>query len=177
VTQSDTSRAHRACAPTRRDSRSAAPPSLLDRLSGDIVLDASHALFPAHARLRESVLQNLDWLMNSTSLEVTDDLDAFPHVRESVVNFGICSLAGTRISEMDWAGIESGLRKAIVRFEPRIVADSVDVRCIAQASRRNALGVEITGQLRGGHTVQAFLFRSDIDLENGDAALRAEGAT
>jgi type VI secretion system protein ImpF len=177
VRQSDLSRVRRADSPVRRKSRSTALPSLLDRLSGDVAPDSRHAPFAAHARLRESVLQNLDWLMNSTNLEATDNLDAYPQVRSSVVNFGICALAGTRISEMDGMGIESALRDAIVRFEPRIVADSIEVRSVAHASRRGALGLEISGQLRVGNATQAFLLRTDIDLENGQAELLPAGAT
>ena len=54
--------------------------------------------FAAGRRLREIVSRDLAFLLNASSLEATDDLDAVPYVRSSVVNFGMPSLAGRAAS-------------------------------------------------------------------------------
>ena len=133
---------------------------------------------PSRTLLRESALRDLSWLLNSTNLEAIDNLDAYPHVRRSVVNFGVGALAGARMSAIDWVDIESAIREAIVQFEPRILAESVEVRCAAEPSapqQRSTLSLEISGQWRSSHAPQVILFRSEIDLESGHIALRSHG--
>ncbi|WP_082855184.1 type VI secretion system baseplate subunit TssE [Paraburkholderia phytofirmans] len=168
-------------AATPRDSRLEASPCLLDRLSGEhspTAAGADSGFASPRARLRESLLRDLNWLLNSTNLEATDDLAAYPHVRRSVVNFGLGALAGARVSALDWVSLESAIREAIVQFEPRILAESVEVRCIAGSSaepQRSTLSLEIHGQLCSSLAPQTLLLRSEIDLESGHIALRSQG--
>ncbi|MFM0282160.1 type VI secretion system baseplate subunit TssE [Paraburkholderia sediminicola] len=165
-----------------RDSRLEALPCLLDRLTGDCSPTAAGAdngvAPPPRARLRESLLRDLNWLLNTTNLEATDDLAAYPHVRRSVVNFGLGALAGARVSALDWVSVQSAIRETIVQFEPRLLAESVEVRCIAGPSaqpQRSTLSLEIHGQLCSSLTPQTLLLHSEIDLEAGHIALRAQG--
>lgn len=169
-------------APTtaQRDSDREVPPFLLDRLTSERPQTADgrgKAFAPPHSRLRESLLRDLNWLLNSTHLEATCDLAAYPHVRRSVVNFGIGALAGAPVSARDWVGIENAIREAIVQFEPRMLAESVEVRCIADPSAppRSTLSLEIRGQLYSSESQQTLLFLSEIDLESGHIALRSHG--
>lgn len=154
-------------------------PSLLDRLisqrppsSGEG--GAVRAL--SRTELRDAVLRDLSWLLNCGNLEATDDLIAYPHVRQSVLNFGMRAWAGARASALDWDGMERAIREAVVQFEPRILAESVEVRCRVHAQSRGVVSLEITGQLCPDTAPQAFQFRSDIDIESGQIALRSQEA-
>jgi type VI secretion system protein ImpF len=153
-------------------------PSLLDRLtevrhpSGD----GGRVFTRSRADLREAVLRDLSWLLNCASLEATDNLAAYPHARASVLNFGMRAWAGGRASALDQDSMERAIRDAIVRFEPRILAESVEVRCTVRAQSRAMLSLEITGQLCPASAPQAFQFRSDIDIESGHIALRSQEA-
>jgi type VI secretion system protein ImpF len=161
-------------APIRTGARVETFPSLLDRLT-----DAQPSVaagVPSRADLRAAVLRDLSWLLNCASLEATDTLAAYPHVRGSVLNFGIRAWAGGRASALDQDGLERAIRDAIVQFEPRILAESVEVRCIAHAQSRAVLSLEITGQLGPASAPQAFQFRSDIDIESGHIALHSQEA-
>nr|WKF57364.1 hypothetical protein HUO10_001844 [Paraburkholderia busanensis] len=137
------------------------------------------------ALLRESILRDLAWLMNSTRLEASVNLDAYPHVQRSVVNFGIDSLAGCGATVNGGACIENALREAIARFEPRILADSIEVRCLTETEvaphtrrpRTGLLELEISGLWWSGDTPQSFLLRTDIDIENRRITLRSPGLT
>lgn len=163
-------------APIRTRAHAEAPPSLLDRLTErrPPPVDGAVAFVPSRADLRDAVLRDLSWLLNCASLEATDDLAAYPHVRKSVLNFGMRAWAGGRASALDQDGMERAIREAIVQFEPRILAESVEVRCNVHAHSRAILSLEITGQLCPATAPQAFQFRSDIDIESGHMVLGSQ---
>lgn len=157
------------------------PPFLLDRLTSEQpqrAAGSAEAFAPPRSLLRESLLRDLNWLLNCTNLEATHDLAAYPHVRRSVVNFGLGTLAGVSVSALDRVEIESAIREAIVHFEPRMLAESVEVRCVPEPSTpspRGKLSLEISAQLRSGEAQQTFHFDSEIDLESGHITLRSHG--
>ncbi|WP_329606771.1 type VI secretion system baseplate subunit TssE [Paraburkholderia polaris] len=165
-------------APIRARAHVEARPSLLDRLTErrPPQVDGGVAFAPSRADLRDAVLRDLSWLLNCASLEATDDLAAYPHVRRSVLNFGMRAWAGGRASALDQDGMERAIREAVVQFEPRILAESVEVRCNVHAQSHAILSLEITGQLCPATAPQAFQFRSDIDIESGHVVLRSQEA-
>lgn len=157
-------------------------PVLLERLTDDRVdqrREPDGAFLLTRTMLRESVLRDLRWLLNTTHMETTDDLAAFGQVRQSVLNYGIGALAGQLIAELEWSDIESSIREAIVQFEPRILADSLRVRCLADnlnQGHHNILSLELSGELWCIPYPLEFIFRSEIDLECGYIVLRSLGA-
>src|SRR5882757_3930403 len=103
-------------------------PSLLDRLIDDDpqsrVESREQRVF-AMAKLRELVLRDLAWLLNCESLENLENLDQYPYVKRSVVNYGVPALSGTTLSGTNLAKLEKRVREAVYVFEPRILHDSV----------------------------------------------------
>jgi len=167
-----------------RDGRSARDrlqPSLLDRLMDDEPwrrAEPPEARLLAQAELRAAVLRDLRWLLNTVSLGSTQDLSPYRLVPASTVNFGVRAMAGRRMSEIDWVDVETSIRDAIAAFEPRIHADSVEVRCVSDTGmleHHNVLSLEIRGMLWCVPHPQEFLFRTDIDLESGHMDLRDLG--
>lgn len=156
-------------------------PVLLERLTDDAVdqtREPDGSFLLTRSMLRDSVLRDLRWLLNTIHMETTDDLSAFPHVRQSVVNYGIGALAGQLIAELEWPDIESSIREAIIQFEPRILADSLHVRCLADPlvqGHHNILSLELSGELWCIPYPMEFIFRSEIDLECGYIVLRSLG--
>ena len=157
-------------------------PALLDRLVDD--RPDQHSEAPGagsidHAQLRAAVLRDLRWLLNTINAQGSIALEHVPHARASTVNFGIAPLAGLRMSEIDWTDIEDAIRQAIIDFEPRILPASVEVLCATHAdhlAHYNVLSLDIRGLLWCVPHAQAFLFRTDIDLESGHMDLRDIGA-
>jgi len=150
-------------------------PAVLDRLAASVSGRATSLgnAQDIHA-LRAAVLRDLGWLLNTTSLDATTDLSAYEHVQRSVLNFGVPPLAGKRISELNSQDLAFRLREAIQRFEPRLIPDSLDVRCltdIAALEHRNVLAFEIQAQLWATPYPVAFRARSDLDLETGHVLL------
>ncbi|MCS0467593.1 type VI secretion system baseplate subunit TssE, partial [Burkholderia mallei] len=130
-------------------------------------------------RLRAAVLRDLAWLLNTRNGEDGFvDWSAFAHAQASVLNYGMRPLVGKPMSGVERMSVEASIRDAIVRFEPRIAPDSVEVRSVLDAPggaagerRHNVLMFEIKGTLWSiPHPVE-FVLRSDLDLETGAMAL------
>lgn len=153
-------------------------PSLLDRLTDDepdrpAKTELRNLI--SHQTLRAQVLRDLQWLFNCLSNESQLDLRAFPAVRDSVLNFGVAPLAGQRVSDIEWETVRRALTQAIVRFEPRIIAQDLAISCISDAqslTSHNVLSIEIKGNLLCEPWPLAFLFRTDLDLEHSRYALQ-----
>ncbi|MBC3366172.1 type VI secretion system baseplate subunit TssE [Pseudomonas sp. Z5-35] len=145
-------------------------PSLLDRLTDD---DPSNPKESADKRvlsltqLKASVLRDLAWLLNTTSLL---DADATLHTPAgtSVVNFGLPALAGNSASNIDVPALESLIHQAIATFEPRILRHTLRVRARATAEmNHNALSFEIEGDLWAQPVPLRLMLQTDLDLETG----------
>ena len=84
-------------------------PSLLDRLTDDEPEKKSEPKERrglTHAKLRKSVLRDLNWLFNSSNLASVQDLDDSPEVGKSVLNYGLPGFSGHTISGVDIPEIE-----------------------------------------------------------------------
>jgi type VI secretion system protein ImpF len=77
--------------------------------------------------LRQEVARDLDALLNSISLESSVDMSEMPHVRRSILNFGIPDLTSRTIDENAVDDIPIEIRTAIINFEPRLAADSLQI--------------------------------------------------
>ena len=99
-------------------------PSLLDRLADDEPykkVESREKRVLSFQKLKQSVIRDLQWLLNAGCLESTENLDSYPDVKQSVLNFGIPDLTGTTASNVDSTTLERMLRKRILDFEPRIL--------------------------------------------------------
>ena len=145
-------------------------PSLLDRLTDD---DPTNPKESADKRvlsltqLKASVLRDLAWLLNTTSLL---DADATLHTPAgtSVVNFGLPALAGNSASNVDVPALETLIHQAIATFEPRSLRHTLRVRARATAEmNHNALSFEIEGDLWAQPVPLRLMLQTDLDLETG----------
>ncbi len=148
-------------------------PALLDRLTDDQpdrTLEPREQRAMSKTRLRQAVLRDLAWLFNTVKLESSVDLARLPHVRRSVVNFGLTALSGKTASTLDAIALTQAIRQAILDFEPRIIPSTLQVRTVVDAGQldhHNIIGVEIQGHLWAQPVPLELLVRTEIDLETG----------
>lgn len=147
-------------------------PALLDRLTDeapDKRLELRVQRVISKRQMREAVLRDLAWLFNSTRLDAKMDPATFPNARRSVINFGLPAFAGETATSIDVSDLERGIRQAILDYEPRILARTLQVRAIeaGQFENHNVIGVEISGQLWAQPIPIDLLVRTEIDLETG----------
>ncbi len=147
-------------------------PSLLDRLTDhdprnqkesrdDRVLSVE--------RLKESVLRDLEWLLNTENLASSVDLTPYPEIASSTLNFGRPALSGKAGSTIDLTQLQQRIQLAILQFEPRIIAKSIKIRVVyaADLSSNNSLSFEIEGQLWAQPLPLTLFLRTELDLESG----------
>lgn len=155
-------------------------PSLLDRLTDDEPEKQAESrerrVLSMH-QLRISVLRDLAWLFNAGNLASAQDLEGYPLVTHSAVNYGIPDLAGRSVSGVSASALEDALRQAIVDFEPRILRETLQVRArlVPEAADRNALVFEVEGDLWGQPVTSRIYLRTEIDLDSGQVSV-AESA-
>lgn len=172
---------HRRNSPTRITTKDRMQPSLLDRLTDnepDKKQEVIHSYMLSQTALRQNVLRDLQWLLNNINSESEQDLTLFPEIRRSVYNFGLPPLSGKCISEIEWEDIQHRIITAIHIFEPRIIPDGLEVNCVSNThslTLYNTLPIEIKGFLWCIPWPLEFLFRSDIDLENGYFTIKEAG--
>lgn len=148
-------------------------PSLLDRLTDDqphVRDEPRHVRAGNIASLRQSVLRDLEWLMNTVNLESVISFDAYPELRDTVLNFGMPGLSGSTINNADREAIRRLIKRAIEQFEPRILKDTLRITLIedAQMSNPHAIAFQIEGELWGRPMPEALFLRTELDLELGD---------
>ena len=148
-------------------------PCLLDRLtdnSPEKREESSMDRVVSITRYREGVLRDLRWLLGASRHGDEEDLQFYPAVRTSTLNFGIRCLNG-RLSDSTTNGfLEKDIIQAIEAFEPRIDASSlaVELKEDTAARAKNEMVIEIRGDLWARPMPEEFLIKTKIDLETGE---------
>lgn len=140
-------------------------PSLLERITDRKRDEAGGRRVPWLQRYRDSVLADIEALLNTSCRSSTMEWDQFPEIRRSVLNFGITPISGLTEKQLAEGELERSIATSIQRFEPRIAAGSLIVRKID--STHNAVSFEIRGQLWGPQVSEEIYIRTQVDLESG----------
>jgi type VI secretion system protein ImpF len=150
-------------------------PSLLDRLTDvrpDVRTSNAGVRVLSMQELREGVQRDLGALLNATSLDVVEDLSAYPNVQHSTLNFGMPDMSGKTASGVELKDLERTLLRTIQEFEPRIMAESLKVTGDVQDKKgHNTMIITIEGELWSQPLPQKLLLRTELDLENGEVKL------
>ncbi|MDH0868352.1 type VI secretion system baseplate subunit TssE, partial [Mitsuaria sp. GD03876] len=151
---------------------------LLDRLTDDDPyhrVEAEERRVMSKSQLRQAVLRDLSWLFNATQPLGKDSSETYARVGESVLNFGLPALSGQLASRVDVHLLEKQIRQAILRFEPRILPETLHVRAIETQSvmdTHNVIEFDIRGHLWSQPVPLEILLRTQLDLEAGQVEVR-----
>ena len=109
------------------DVRDRLQPALLDRLTDDapdsaVEADERRVMSKAAAAPGSAARPGLAVQLDAVAARGTKRRST-PHAATSVLNFGLPALAGELASKIDVTQLERTIRKAIVDFEPRILAE------------------------------------------------------
>jgi type VI secretion system protein ImpF len=147
-------------------------PALLDRLIDDARGEARERddrRVMSKAQLRAAVLRDLGALFNAAQ-PLGAAADAYPLVADSVLNFGLPALSGRLASKLDVHDVARAIRQAIVRYEPRIHPETLQIRALEATSvldTHNIVEFEIRGHLWSQPVPLEILLRTQLDLEAG----------
>lgn len=148
-------------------------PCLLDRLTDNAPEkkeESSHERVMSISRYRDGVLRDLRWLLSASRHSDEEDLQSFPALRSSTLNYGVRSLCGRLSNSTSGGALEREIVAAIEMFEPRIAPESlvVEMKEDNGAKSKNELVIEIRGDLWARPMPEEFLIKTKIDLETGE---------
>ena len=123
--------------------------------------------------IRACVKRDLDWLLNASQYELQAELEDYPEVEKSVLNFGLPDLTGKTVSGVDMRTMERMLKQGIINFEPRVIKKTLNVRVLVDRSmfNHNAVSFEIEGQLWADPEPLHLHLRTEFELESGEVSV------
>ncbi len=160
------------------DARNRLQPSLLDRLTDDRPAERVESEVDrvmSKARFRQAVLRDLGTLFNAVQPLAGAEASAYPVAATSVLNYGMPPLTGALASKLDVTDVVTAIREAIVRFEPRVMAETLQIRALESESAldtHNVIEFEIRGHLWSQPLPIEILLRTQLDLEAGQVQVR-----
>lgn len=122
--------------------------------------------------LRMTVRRELVWLLNTTNLGSAVDLEPFPHVRTSVLNYGVADLSGKSISHRAILQRAREIRAAIRAFEPRMDETELVVEPLAEAEAENSITYLIHGNVTSAVNALPVKFRTDVENDGASVTVR-----
>ena len=143
-------------------------PSLLDRLTD---YEPDKAAEPRDRRvlslrtLRDGVLRDLGWLLNTTNLFSVTSHHGLPHLANSVINYGIPDISGMSISSMNIGGLERAIRQAIWDYEPRLIRASVVVKAHNDRQSANTVQFDIEADMWAQPYPERLYLKTELDLD------------
>jgi type VI secretion system protein ImpF len=147
-------------------------PSLLDRLTDEEPGKADESREKrviSATRLRDCVARDISWLLNCVNLGSGVELDDYPEVARSVLNFGIPDLTGAALSGVDASVLQRQLREALIAFEPRLTGSTLRVAVNSDGKRmdQQSLVFNIESEMWAQPIPLNLYLKTEIDLETG----------
>lgn len=139
------------------------------------------------AVLREAVRRDIEALFNverfESHIQLTDlegqtfeqpedVMAAFPHVRRSVLNYGVPSFSGRSARDFDLEALARELKEVIAVFEPRLKRDTIRVK--VSHGDKTGMRIEVEGTLMLSPVPERLRLSTTIDLDNGRATTSLE---
>ncbi|GGA10521.1 type VI secretion system baseplate subunit TssE [Neptunicoccus cionae] len=151
-------------------------PSLLDRLTDKSPTEQKDSAAERYIdvrRLRDIILRDLGWLLNTANNEDFIDPARYPHAARSTLNFGISDIAGRKVLQTDAKTLESSIKEAIYALEPRIIPGTLEVTA-AKATPDAAdsqITMDIRGELWATPVPLELYLRTRLDVADGDLVI------
>lgn len=124
------------------------------------------------AALKATVRRELAWLFNTVNLDAVQNLDAYPEVKRSVLNYGVADLTGKTTTKQAIAARAKEIHTAVTHFEPRIDAKSLEVEPRKAAERDNAISFDVRGDIINAVNALPVRFVTDVEVDTGAATVR-----
>ncbi len=122
-------------------------------------------------KISDCVKRDLTWLFNTSNM-CEDELlkEHYAEVQNSVLNYGLPDLTGRTASSINIRELEDVIKQTILRFEPRIIPKTLEVRLHGDkdSMNHNSLIIEISGDIWTDPIPVHLHLRTQIDLESGN---------
>jgi len=122
-------------------------------------------------KITDCVKRDLTWLFNAQNMCMDEELEGnYSNIASSVLNFGMPDLTGRTASSINIYQLEKALKQTIIRFEPRIIPNTLKVKLYEDKTMmdHNALVFEIAGNIWTDPVPIHMHLLTQMDLENGN---------
>lgn len=167
-------------------------PTLFDKLAADtdmpglrdddLAIDITRATMQRYSvaklerfnetAMRATVRRELAWLLNTTNLASAVDLEAYPHVQTSVLNYGVPDMAGRSQTHRAIMQRARDIRAALMTFEPRLDETSLSVEAADMIERENAITFIIKADITSAVNAMPVVLRTDLDIDSAAVTVR-----
>lgn len=153
-------------------------PSLLDRLTDDAPdnpneTDAARVI--DEQRLRQIVLRDLSWLFNTVNQRSVFDLERYPHVASSGLNYGVVDIAGSGNTTAKAVELQRGLKSAVKLFEPRVISETLEIELAEEEAHSQAtIVLNIRGEIWAQPWPIELFMRTQLDVATGAISVRTQ---
>ena len=138
-----------------------------------IVSQRSNRLSSNEAQLRQSLDTDLGHLLNTVNLDSVLDLDNHPHVRRSVLNFGMQDLVHLTADSDKLPHLGESLRQSLLAHEPRLDATTLVIEQREGADPINQrIAFSVHANLLCRPVDVPLEFVAEIDVGSGKVDLR-----
>jgi type VI secretion system protein ImpF len=147
-------------------------PCLLQRWGSGVDGTGQRMLNASWSDVRDDVLRNLEWLLNTEATHRLAGVDLPPSAQASTLCFGVPAYSGRPQSTIKPAEMAADIRQRILWFEPRLHPAHLEVRPVPRGTNPhfNTLRFEVVSVLLS-NPIRDFQVRTEIDMETGEARL------
>lgn len=121
--------------------------------------------------LRDHVRDHLATLMNSIRLDAVEELDDFPEMKASVLNYGFQDLSNLSRDEITGHEISKSIKQSLIDHEPRLVPSSVSVQVKTSGDIQQRVSVFVTADLIADPADIPIEFQADVDTDGGKVSM------
>ena len=122
--------------------------------------------------MRASVRRELGWLLNTVYLGATIDLERYPQVQTSVLNYGMPDLTGRASTLAAVKARSNQIAEQVRIFEPRLDHDTLQVEAKPGVGLDNAVAYVIRGDISSAVRAMPVQFFANVEIETGEAVVR-----
>lgn len=122
--------------------------------------------------LRATIRRELGWLLATTNLESLVDLEPYPNIRDSVLNYGLPDLVGQTIEKRSLHERAKEIRRALRMFEPRLEKASLKVDPDPRNTEGTSIAFMISGDITAAAKALPVKLRTQFDSENKTVDIR-----
>lgn len=123
--------------------------------------------------LRQDLARDIVSLMNTIRLDALTDLEDFPYVARSVINFGFQDLAGVWRANMTMSELGLAIHQTLLRNEPRLRASTLEVRLRDEGERPDQrVTFEILAEMIASPSDIAMKFLAEVEPSLGKIQMK-----
>lgn len=123
-------------------------------------------------QLRTHLANDLSSLMSTTHLEAVEDLKDFEHVRKSILNYGMRDMSTMSTSDIVDTRIMRELKAALIRYEPRLIPETVEIQLRAGGETVNQrLAFDIRAEMAAKPVDVPLEFIAEVDTGAGKVSM------